>query len=252
MCFLAMSNPFFSAYLQSDILGKAIFWGLFLLSLASWTILIYKIWITHKVKKACAEFEKTFVQKKEQPLQIPLETSKGASFPLILNPYLEIYKILKQKTLEILNKNRFFSSAAEKEGAVYLSDSDIGLVESHLSSTISNHCKWLEKHLFILPTIVTLGPFLGLLGTVWGILITFSELNAKSLGSANSAILSGLSMALATTVLGLIVAIPALIAHNYLKSAIRDLRKDMESFSLLLLGSVEMQYRKASTQQETR
>lgn len=245
MILLALSNPFFTAYSQSDGFGKGIFWGLFLLSLASWTILVYKVWLTIKVKKACATFEKILANKKDEPLQINLEAAAVKLPPLVLNPYLEIYKVLKQKTLEILNKNRFFSEKERSSPHVYLSDSDLQLVESHIASTISNHCKWLEKNLFVLPTIVTLGPFLGLLGTVWGILITFSELNAKSvLGSANSAILSGLSMALATTVLGLLVAIPALIANNYLKTTIKDIRKDMENFSHVLLSSVEMQYRK--------
>jgi biopolymer transport protein TolQ len=56
--------------------------------------------------------------------------------------------------------------------------------------------------------------------------------------------LSGLSMALATTVLGLLVAIPALIGHGYLKNKERETRQDMETFSHTLLAAIELQYRK--------
>jgi biopolymer transport protein TolQ len=55
--------------------------------------------------------------------------------------------------------------------------------------------------------------------------------------------MGGLAMALGTTVLGLLVAIPALIAYNYLKAKIAHLSADMEDFSQLLLTSVELQYR---------
>lgn len=56
--------------------------------------------------------------------------------------------------------------------------------------------------------------------------------------------LSGLSMALATTVIGLVVAIPAIVGYNYLKNAGREYRREMEDFSQLLLASIELQYRK--------
>jgi biopolymer transport protein TolQ len=243
MNLLAQANPFFSSYSQSDAFGKMIFLGLFLLSLISWTVMIYKIWQTTRVKKACRQFEKILEDKKNEPLDLKVISSKPYRHSFILNPYQEIYQTLKQKTHEILDKNRFF--VGDKNPSVYLSRDDVELVESHIAASISHSSKSLEKHLFILPTIVTLGPFLGLLGTVWGILITFSELQSKAaMGSANSAILAGLSMALATTVLGLVIAIPALVGNSYLKSTIKDLRKDMENFSLHLLGVIEMQYRK--------
>ena len=101
--------------------------------------------------------------------------------------------------------------------SVYLSKGDIDLIESGIDGIILEQSKYLEKNLFILSTIITLAPFLGLLGTVWGILITFSNLHA-GISSVNTAVLWGISMALATTVFGLVVAIPALIAYNYLKN----------------------------------
>ena len=74
---------------------------------------------------------------------------------------------------------------------------------------------------------------MGLLGTVWGILVTFSGLQSNGLSSANSSVLSGLSMALGTTVFGLVVAIPALVGYNYLKSIIGDF-PEIWSFFLII------------------
>jgi len=123
-----------------------------------------------------------------------------------------------------------------------LSSSDVDYIESHLMMTISLQKKRLEKNLFILSTIVGLAPLLGLLGTVWGILITFASLQGQS--GTNQMVLGGISLALTTTVMGLLSAIPAMIAYNYLKNSVREFETEMESFANQLLSRVEMQYRK--------
>lgn len=233
---LGFITPFSSAYTQSDLFGKCIFLMLFALSAVSWAVLVHKIWLLSKAKKLCQEFEKFFIQHKQTPLEITLDTPQS-----VIHPFLSVYKILKQYTLEVLNKNRFFA----KQEQIYLSKTDLHMIESHLVSTITQQVKELSKNLFILSTVKSLAPFLGLLGTVWGILVTFSGLQTHTISSANATVLSGLSTALATTVLGLLIAIPALISYNYLKNAIHELSKDAESFAQLLLTTVELQYRKA-------
>ena len=96
----------------------------------------------------------------------------------------------------------------------------------------------------VLDTVITLAPLLGLLGTVWGILLTFSQLQEKGAIASNASMLSGLSLALATTVVGLLVAIPALVGYNYLKNGLREYRREAEDFANLLLTSLELYYRK--------
>lgn len=233
------SNPFFEAYIHSDALGKLIFLLLVALSIVSWVILIHKVWITYQAKKYSLQFQELFQLQKINPLGIETDQSKN------LNPFREIYSILKKQTRDLLNKNHRFGT--KKEGAKeisYLSPSDIDFVQAHLMTSVAAQTKGLEKHLFILSTIVSLGPFLGLLGTVWGILSTFAELQTQSGGSTHQLVLGGLSLALATTVLGLLDAIPALIGYNYLKHAIGDFETEMEGFANEILASVEMQYRK--------
>ena len=229
---------FFDAYLSSDLFGKSIFWSLFFLSVLSWFILAQKIYYTKKIRSLCYLLDQDLEAKKESLFKLNFSHLLKGDFSF---PYYEIFKLVKQKTLEVLDKNRFFI----KDEKVYLSKEDVEMISSYAEATLSQQIKRLEKNIFILPTVVTLAPFLGLLGTVWGILVTFSNLQVTSLFSTNTTVLSGLSMALATTVVGLIVAIPALVGYNFLKSAIKDFTQDMENFSQRLILCVEMHYRKA-------
>lgn len=248
-------NPFFEAYSQSDLLGKFIFLGLYTLSILSWSILVYKIWITYQAKKYAFRFYEAFQLQKMNPLSLDCDDMNKKK---IINPFLDLYQILKKQCIEVLTKNKHFSKQQQNEQthphlnqpvltSSYLSLSDIDYLASHLSTQVAQQVKFLEKHLYMLSTTVSLAPFLGLLGTVWGILMTFSEMQAQSSGSTHQMVLGGLSLALATTVLGLLVAIPALIGYNYLKNSIRDFGTEMEGFSNDILAAVELQYRKVDT-----
>jgi biopolymer transport protein TolQ len=246
-------NPFFEAYSLADILGRLIFMGLYALSICSWSILLYKIWITYQAKKHASRFHEAFQLQKLNPLSLDCE---GINRKKLINPFLDLYQVLKKQCLEVLAKNKHFSKLQQNESIgtagfgspslppSYLSLSDIDYVSTHLSTQVALQVKYLERHLYILSTTVSLAPFLGLLGTVWGILTTFSELQAQNMGSTHQMVLGGLSLALATTVLGLLVAIPALVGYNYLKNSIRDFATEMEGFSNEILASVELQYRK--------
>jgi biopolymer transport protein TolQ len=246
-------NPFFEAYSQSDILGKFIFLGLYALSICSWSVLLYKMWITHQAKKHAFRFHEVFQLQKLNPLSLDCENIHKRK---AINPFFDLYQVLKKQCLEVLAKNRHFSKIQTNEGTnpgntptspSYLSLSDIDYVASHLSTQVAQQVKHLEKYLYVLSTTVSLAPFLGLLGTVWGILMTFSELQAQTSGSTHQMVLGGLSLALATTVLGLLDAIPALVGYNYLKNSIKDFSTEMEGFSNEILAAVELQYRKVDT-----
>ena len=243
--FLANVGAFVTAYAQSDLLGKLIILGLISLSIISWVVMVQKIWTARQVEAVSKAFHKAFLLNKERFLHLELEELPKPKNKFIPHPFAEIFRDLKGKTVEILNKNHYFiSQQGGKEGQVCLTPADLDIVESYVLTTISSQIKKLEKNLFILSTIITLGPFLGLLGTVWGILVAFSELGTGASAGSNAAVLGGLSTALSTTVLGLIIAIPALVAYNYLKNSIRNYSSDMEEFLYHMLSSVELQYRK--------
>jgi biopolymer transport protein TolQ len=235
MFILSSGNPFVNAYLQSDWFGKGVFLGLFILSAISWSVLIHKGWILFQVRRLSNEFISLFSEK--EPLSLQFNRPIKGHVLEAPHPFFEIYKAFKMKALAIINRNHFFLA-----GNVSFSRGDLDLLESEMYVAIGLQMKKLEKHLFILPTIATLGPFVGLLGTVWGILLSFSHMQGRSLAGGTEGMLGGLSLALATTVIGLLIAIPALVGNNYLKAALREQRREMEGFSHLLLSSIEIHY----------
>lgn len=241
----ASMQPFIGAYQQSDLPGKLIIWFLIMLSMICWILLIYKIWEAHKVtyfsKKVCSLVKNN----KEQILH--LEPAHFSPFmpAHIPHPFPQIYFGVKDKAIEILNKKIFFLEKADRANEVYLTLNDLEMLEQSISSTLAEQYKILEKNLFLLSTIYTLAPLLGLLGTVWGILATFASLNGGPASASNAAILGGISTALSTTVMGLVIAIPALIAYNYLRNHLKHFASDMENFLYQLLSILEVQYRKA-------
>lgn len=243
MSLLAIGNPFIGAYVESDFFGKGIFFGLFALSALCWTILIHKAWLFYQVRKLSEEFSTLFSEK--EPLGLQFTRVARGHLLEVPHPFFEIYKATKQKTLQVMSKNHLYSAESS------LMEADLGLIESQAESTLVKQHKMMEKNLFLLSTIATLGPFLGLLGTVWGILLTFGELHGRGAASSNSAMLTGLSMALATTVVGLLIAIPAFAGYSYLKNASREYLRDMENFSQTLISAIELQHRKPDHAQKT-
>lgn len=224
---LAVGNPFVNAYVGSDWFGKGLFFALFGLSVISWIVLVHKAWSTYQIFQFSKAFSSLLSEKRDDPLALQL------SRPTSSHPFFEIYKTFKQSTLQLLQR------------APSLSQEDLNLIEAQVSMAIATQAKEIDKNLFVLSTAVTLAPFLGLLGTVWGILVTFSQMHAKGAAINNAALLAGLSLALTTTVLGLVIAIPALLGYNILKNKHREYRRDMEQFSRHLLSSAELKYRKS-------
>ena len=95
--------------------------------------------------------------------------------PLPNSPFSKILGAISSKTSLILNKNRHFNDNKN----VFLSPQDMKAIDEYSSMTIYQEIKNLGSDLFILSTVVSLAPFLGILGTVWGILISLGELQKK-------------------------------------------------------------------------
>ena len=95
-----------------------------------------------------------------------------------------------------------------------------------------------ERYLSFLATTASSGPFIGLAGTVWGILSSFQQIGAQ--GSASLAVVApGISEALVTTFFGLAAAIPAVIGYNYFVAKVRHWATEMDNFALELANLVE-------------
>lgn len=114
-------------------------------------------------------------------------------------------------------------------------------LERNLQLGISEEISKLERNINVLATTATVSPFIGLFGTVWGIIDAFQGLG--NAGSASlRAVAPGISEALITTALGLVAAIPAAIAYNWFSGNIKEFGTRMEDFALEFLNLTERNY----------
>jgi biopolymer transport protein TolQ len=111
-------------------------------------------------------------------------------------------------------------------------------IERSLKITTQDEIVYMERYLAFLGTTGTVGPLLGLFGTVWGIMDAFYGIGLKGAGDIG-ALAPGLAAALINTISGLFVAIPAVIAYNYFADKIRDIAIRCDSFSMEFLSYLE-------------
>lgn len=122
-----------------------------------------------------------------------------------------------------------------------ISNASFESVKVALERSVSTQAISLEKGMIILTTAVAGGPFLGLLGTVWGVMETFSGIAIKQAASL-TAMAPGVAGALIATVVGLFVAIPAMFAYNYMVTMIRHITQELDNFVTELATSIEHTY----------
>ncbi len=188
-----MENIWISSWKHCDIFGKIILIILGILSIYSWYVIIEKFLTVKNAFKKNKIFESSFISKKEiKKILCPLYS---------IIHYLT--SLLKYEKMDLETTKKYIEKAFLKE------QTD------------------LEKNLTSLATIAAVSPFLGLLGTVWGLLLSFTNM-AITGSSSIRVVAGGVAEALITTVLGLLVAIPAAIGYNYLKDKIRTLMDEME------------------------
>ncbi|MCY3928633.1 MAG: MotA/TolQ/ExbB proton channel family protein [Acidobacteria bacterium] len=92
-----------------------------------------------------------------------------------------------------------------------------------------------------LATTAAAAPFIGLFGTVWGIMIAFNDIGASGTATI-TAVAPGIAEALVNTAAGLVAAIPALVGYNYLATRLRQLRAEMDDFTLEFLNLAERNF----------
>src|SRR5260221_2853937 len=110
-----------------------------------------------------------------------------------------------------------------------------------LERAASSQALSLEKGMIVLSTAVAGGPFIGLLGTVWGVMETFSGI-ARANTASLTAMAPGVAGALIATVVGLLVAIPAMFAYNYMVTTIRAISHELDGFAPEYSTALEHRY----------
>ena len=154
-----------------------------------------------------------------------------------------IYKETCERLLKLLTPDVRSLLVGRQSGdaAAPLTAREIELVRGTCEHMLDEEEIRVEHGMGIVSTIVTFTPMLGLLGTVWGVLDAFAEMGAAV--SANLATIApSISAALVTTVVGLLIAIPGVIAYSRMNAAIRKLTSDMEGFADELIGRIACEF----------
>ncbi len=122
-----------------------------------------------------------------------------------------------------------------------LGQRSVGAVRNVAERTMADQALLLEDRMGLVATAASSAPFLGLLGTVWGVMESFGGM-AQTGTAMLSAVAPGISGALLTTVVGLLVALPSAIGYNLLSDSIRRVSVEMDNFVEELMADVERQY----------
>jgi biopolymer transport protein TolQ len=114
-------------------------------------------------------------------------------------------------------------------------------VKVTLEEAAATEAMALEKGMIVLSTAVAGGPFIGLLGTVWGVMETFAGI-AKANSASLTAMAPGVAGALIATVIGLLVAIPAMFGYNFMVTTIRAITQELDGFSARYATQIDHAY----------
>ncbi|MDD5697447.1 MAG: MotA/TolQ/ExbB proton channel family protein [Victivallaceae bacterium] len=224
------------AFSHSDIVGQAIVVLLLFGSILTWTIMLDKGLALHRaiklseyliaITRDCRTIFSLYRDAKDNPSPIAQVYMAG------IGKLME-FKSLSPEQAAIMQTQR---TAPQ----VKLTHAQIDAIQTALEREVADQIMILEKRIGVLGTAVSVSPFFGLFGTVWGIMIAFTGIASK--GNANiDALAPGVSGALLTTVVGLVVAIPSLIGYNLLTVTIRKLTVYMDNFTEEFIAKVKLE-----------
>ena len=194
-------------FLRADIIVKSVIIILIAASVYSWAIIFDKYKLFKKINKTSDEFEEKFWKSKSA------ETFFNNLPANIDDPMAKVFKVTMQSVI----KTRSKSNLSERVG-------------STLQSNIEKQMNIIEKNYTFLATVGSTAPFIGLFGTVWGIMNSFQSI-AISRNTSLAIVAPGIAEALFATALGLLAAIPAVIAYNKFSSDSKKYFQKLENFS---------------------
>jgi biopolymer transport protein ExbB len=227
-------SGYFAVIVKSVTLDGWVIIGLLaIMAVISWIVMLDKAAYVGRVTSANAQFMREFrriaadltVLDRGEPDQILTRNGRRGAREQRMMRNSSLYRIYHIGAAEI--RSRFAGAAAGHPRE--LSAQSIAAIRAGLDSGLVRETQRLNRLMVILTIAISGGPFLGLLGTVVGVMITFAAIAAS--GDVNvNAIAPGIAAALVATVAGLAVAIPALFGYNYLVTRIRDASSDMQVF----------------------
>ena len=213
--------------LGAGIIVKLVLILLLFFSVVSWAIIIFKLFQVHRANSDSDRFMDFFWKSKRFDT-IASQVDRFAYSPLTVlfnEGYGELKKVVE--------------GGGTSEGSAL--STDLGGIENvsrALRRATNSEITRLEKYLTFLATTGSTSPFIGLFGTVWGIMTAFEGIGKT--GSASLAVVApGIAEALIATAIGLVAAIPAVMAYNHFQNKISVLVKEMDSFSTEFLNIVQ-------------
>jgi len=224
------ANALSFAFEKATIEGKITIGLLAICSLVSWTVIINKSRQLSKAGKQSKAFYAAFRETRD-PLELfrSKKQFEGA-------PAYELYFAGAEEAVFHLEKN-----PVNVKGESRISSASFESVLVSMDRTAGAESLNLEKGMIVLSTAVAGGPFIGLLGTVWGVMETFSGI-ATAKAASLTAMAPGVAGALIATVIGLFVAIPAMFAFNFMITTIRHTTQEMDNFNAEFATSLEHKY----------
>src|ERR1022692_86707 len=218
------------AFEKATIEGKITIGALFILSMFSWTIIITKFRQLYIARKWAKKFFTAYAATRD-PLDIrnKKEDFEGApAFQVYIRGADELGYHLEKNPVTVKGERRVSTAAYEA-------------VKVTLEEAAAAEAMSLEKGMIVLSTAVAGGPFIGLLGTVWGVLETFAGI-ARANSASLTAMAPGVAGALIATVTGLLVAIPAMFAYNFMVTTIRAITQELDGFATRYATQIEHVY----------
>src|SRR5215469_9391097 len=229
--------------------GKVTVVVLLLLSLFSWTIIITKFRQLMIARRAAKKFFTVYSATRD-PLDIKKRGEEFAGAPaweLYDRGAEEMLYHLKNHPVEVRTVAVIHSTGEGNTDhlaraiTTKISPSSFEAVKVVLEEAASAQAMSLEKGMIVLSTAVAGGPFIGLLGTVWGVMSTFAGIAEKNQASL-TAMAPGVAAALVATVTGLLVAIPAMFAYNFMVTTIRHVTQELDGFATRYANQIEHTY----------
>jgi biopolymer transport protein TolQ len=211
---------------ETGWVGKGIVFILMGFSVVSWAMILLKYQFLRKAEKQSHAFLVTF--RKTKNIDDLLRHAETKTSSPVATLFVEGYR-----EAESIIKNLPDGKVTDEERPIISLE-----IERSLKITTQDEIVYMERYLAFLGTTGTVGPLLGLFGTVWGIMDAFYSIGLKGAGDIG-ALAPGLAAALINTISGLFVAIPAVIAYNYFADKIRDIAIRCDSFSMEYLSFLE-------------
>lgn len=236
----AVSDPSGSSILgliaESSPVSKIVLLLLALMSVASWSVILYKIWVFRRAERQSSSFLDVFRRssKFSEVQAVCRSLTESPLVGLFQSGYAELTAQLRQTPADD-------PAAQPKAGAGRPTLKSLAAVDRALMRASVVEVNKLESRITMLATVASIAPFVGLFGTVIGIMMSFQMIGAT--GSTNLASVGpGIAEALVATAAGLFAAVPAVVAYNHFSNRVRLSASQMDDFAMEFLNIAERNF----------